>query len=89
MATLNLFVSILGAEAGNLALKLYALGGVYLAGGIPPRILTALDGGRFMEAFRLKGRLSNLLVNVPVHVILDPEAGLSGAAHYGLDLMAV
>jgi len=89
VATLNLFVSILGAEAGNLALKLYALGGVYLAGGIPPRILPALNGGRFMEAFRLKGRLSNLLVNVPVHVILDPEAGLSGAAHYGLKLMAV
>ena len=89
VATLNLFVSILGAEAGNLALKLYALGGVYLAGGIPPRILPALVGGRFMEAFRLKGRLSNLLVNVPVHVILDPEVGLSGAAHYGLNLMTV
>ena len=89
VATLDLFVSILGAEAGNLALKLYALGGVYLAGGIPPRILPALEDGRFMAAFRLKGRLSSLLSNVPVHVILDPEAGLSGAAHYGLNLMAV
>jgi glucokinase len=89
VATLNLFVSILGSEAGNLALKLGALGGVYLAGGIPHRILPALAGGRFMKAFRLKGRLSNILASVPVHVILDPEAGLSGAAHYGRDLMAV
>jgi glucokinase len=88
-ATLNLFVSILGAEAGNLALKLGALGGVYLGGGIPPRILPALASGRFMQAFREKGRLGSMLTHIPVYVILDPKAGLAGAAHYGLHLMDV
>jgi glucokinase len=89
VATLNLFISILGAEAGNLALKLGAMGGIYLAGGIPPRILPALASGRFMESFRRKGRLSTILSNLPIQVILDPKAGLAGAAHYGLRLMDV
>ncbi|MFQ5796624.1 MAG: glucokinase [Candidatus Bipolaricaulia bacterium] len=85
-ATLNLFVSILGAEAGNLALKVLATGGVYLGGGIPPRILSALKGERFMEAFRHKGRLSDLLDRMPVHVILNPKVALLGAACHGLEL---
>ena len=85
VATLNAFVSILGAEAGNLALKVLASGGVYLGGGIPPRILPALQQEWFMEAFRRKGRMSDLLARVPVHVILNPKVALLGAACYGLE----
>jgi len=86
LATLNTFVSILGAEAGNLALKVLATGGVYLGGGIPPRILPALEQERFMEPFRRKGRFSALLARVPVHVILNPKTALLGAACHGLEL---
>jgi glucokinase len=85
-AALELFVSILAAEAGNLALKVLATGGVYLGGGIPPRILPALDRGEFMAAFRDKGRLSSLLGAIPVHVITRPDVALTGAARVGLDL---
>ena len=84
--TLNTFVSILGAEAGNLALKVMATGGVYLGGGIPPRILPALEQERFLEAFRSKGRHTDLMDRVPIHVILKPEVALMGVARYGLDL---
>jgi glucokinase len=83
--TLETFVSILGAECGNMALKVLATGGVYLGGGIPPRILPALKGGRFLNAFMDKGRLSDLLEGIPVYVILNPKAALLGAACYGLD----
>ncbi len=79
-ATLEVFVEVLGAEAGNLALKVLATGGVYLGGGIPPRILPALTQGAFLEAFRQKGRFSDLLTQVPVRVILNPKAALLGAA---------
>jgi len=85
VATLEMFVSILGAEAGNLALKVLATGGVYLGGGIPPRILPALEHERFMNAFRGKGRLSELLAAIPVDVILNPKAALFGAARRGLE----
>ena len=83
--TLDIFVSILGAEAGNMALKVLASGGVYLGGGIPPRILPALDQD-FMEAFWNKGRFSHLLSQIPVHVILNSKAALLGAACFGFDL---
>jgi glucokinase len=86
VATLNAFVSILGAEAGNLALKVLASGGVYLGGGIPPRILPVLEQERFMAAFRRKGRMSDLLTRVPVHIILNPKVALLGAACHGLEL---
>jgi glucokinase len=86
VSTLNIFVSILGAEAGNLALKVLATGGVYVGGGIPPRILSALENGRFMETFVRKGRMSGLLARVPVKIILNPKAALLGAAHRGLEL---
>lgn len=85
VTALNVFVSILGAEAGNLALKVLATGGVYLAGGIPPRILPALETGRFMDAFKRKGRMSDLLARIPVHVILNPKVALLGAACFGLE----
>jgi len=78
---LELFVSILGAEAGNLALKTLALGGVYVAGGIPPRILPKLDDGTFLRAFQAKGRLSDIMAGIPVHVVLQPQAPLIGAAY--------
>jgi glucokinase len=87
--TLKLFISILGAEASNLALKILATGGVYLGGGIPPRILSALDGGTFMQAFQRKGRFTTMLQRVPVHIILNSKAALLGAARRGLmDIMA-
>ena len=85
VATLNAFVSILGAEAGNLALRVVATGGVYLGGGIPRRILPALQHERFTESFRRKGRMSALLARVPVHVIINPKAALLGAARRGLE----
>jgi glucokinase len=80
-AALDLFVSVYGAEAGNLALKVLALGGVYLAGGIAPKIRSRLTDGTFMAAFRDKGRLTELLSQVPVHVVLEPRTALVGAAH--------
>jgi glucokinase len=80
-AALSLFVSILGAEAGNLALKVLATGGIYLGGGIPPRILDALiRDNAFMRAFTNKGRMSSLLTDMPVHVIRNPKTALVGAA---------
>jgi len=83
-ATLDIVVSILGTEAGNLALKVLATGGVYLAGGIPKRILPHLEDGRFMRAFASKGRFTDLLNNIPVHAVVSRVA-LVGAAQYGLD----
>lgn len=83
-ATLDLFVTLLGAEAGNMVLKVLATGGIYLGGGIPPRILSLLQKDEFMHAFQDKGRFSAMLQNVPVHVILNAKAGLLGTAYYGL-----
>ncbi len=82
--TLQLFVSILGTESGNMALKLLATGGVYIGGGIPPRILSVLESSEFMTAFRLKGRFADFMARTPLHVILNSQAALLGAAHYGL-----
>jgi glucokinase len=82
--TVRLFVSLLGAEAGNLALKTLSTGGVYLGGGIAPRIIPFLEEGAFLAAFRRKGRMADLLFRMPVHVILDPRAALIGAADHGL-----
>jgi len=85
LATLDLFISILGAEAGNLALKTLPSGGLYVGGGIPPRIAPLLDDGRFMKCFLHKGRLSKVLEPIPVSIILNPRAGLIGAAGAGFD----
>ena len=84
--TLNLFVSILGSEAGNLALKVMATGGIFLGGGIPPRILPHLKQDAFLRAFTSKGRFAEMLSKIPVHVILRPQAGLFGAACHALEL---
>jgi len=84
--TLDTFVSILGAEAGNLALKVMATGGVYLGGGIPPRILPVLKQPQFLEVFHSKGRHRDLMERMPVHVVLNPEIALLGVACYGFGL---
>jgi len=86
VTTLSVFVSALGAEAANLALKVLATGGVYLGGGIPPRIIPALETGEFIKSFTNKGRFSALVSRIPVHVILNPKTALIGAAFYGLEL---
>lgn len=83
-ATLNLFVEILGDEAGNLALKVMATGGIYLGGGIPPRILPHLQSPTFLLAFTNKGRFSELLSRIPVHVIRNSKVALLGAAYGGM-----
>ena len=83
-ATLSAFIRILGSEAGNLALKVMATGGIYLGGGIPPRILPRLKDGTFMAAFIKKGRFSDTLSHIPVYVIMHKKPALLGAAHYGL-----
>ncbi len=80
IATLEMFVDILGAAAGNLALQIVATGGIVLAGGIPPRILPALRRPRFLRAFRHKGRFTHLVERVPVAILLNENAGLAGAA---------
>ena len=80
--TLEMFVSAYGAEAGNLALKVLSVGGMYVGGGIAPRILEKLKDGTFIKAFTDKGRLSQLLINMPVRVILESRAALMGAAAY-------
>ncbi len=77
---LRMFVSAYGAEAGNLALRTMATAGVYIGGGIARKILPALTNGSFMDAFRAKEPLTDLVAQIPVRVILNDEAGLLGAA---------
>ena len=84
---LDIFVSVYGAEAGNLALKAMAVGGVYVGGGIAPRILPRLTTGVFTAAFRDKGRLASLMETIPVHVALNPRAPLLGAAQVAATLV--
>ena len=79
-ATLDLFVSIYGSEAGNLALQYRATGGVYVGGGIAPKILPALRRPEFLRAFRTKPPMEELLARIPVRVVLDPRLALHGAA---------
>jgi glucokinase len=83
---LDIFVSVYGAEAGNLALTAMAVGGVFVGGGIAPRILPRLTTGAFVAAFRDKGRLASLMETIPVRVVLDPRAPLLGAARVAAEL---
>ncbi|HEU0013431.1 MAG TPA: glucokinase [Longimicrobium sp.] len=87
--TLRLFAAILGAEAGNAALRGLATGGVYLGGGIPPRLLPVLRGRAFRDGFLDKGPMSRLMARIPVHVILEHRAALLGAARYGMELQGI
>lgn len=79
---LEIFVSVYGAEAGNLALRAKSVRGLYVGGGIAPKILPKLKDGTFMRTFRDKGRYTNLLAATPVQVILNDQAGLRGAAYF-------
>ncbi|MBT9331079.1 glucokinase [Paracidobacterium acidisoli] len=80
--TLDIFVSAYGAEAGNMALKVLASGGIYLGGGIAPKILKKMKDGAFLHSFTDKGRLSDLLIHTPVRIILESRAALMGAAAF-------
>jgi glucokinase len=79
---MELFCSLYGAEAGNLALKCLAVGGIFIGGGIAPKILPALQSGAFMRGFLDKGRFSEIMKNAEVRVALNPRAPLIGAANY-------
>jgi glucokinase len=85
METLNRFTSILGAAAGNVVLTAMATGGVYLGGGIPPKILPFLENGPFLKSFRNKGRFRGLLEGVGIRVLLDERTALLGAARFALE----
>ena len=80
--TMQMFASAYGAEAGNIALKVLSMGGIYLGGGIAPKVLKTLRNGQFSEAFLDKGRMKPILEAIPVRVILDDTCALLGAAAY-------
>ena len=85
--TLDIFVSIYGSEAGNMALKMLALGGVFLGGGIAPKILERIKQGDFISSFNKKGRFSELLNSIPVWVVLNDNTALLGAMYYAKHVM--
>jgi glucokinase len=85
MEALRLFAEIYGAEAGNLALKSMSIGGVYIGGGIAPKILPVLSNNHFMNGFLSKGRFNEMLQSMQVKVSLNPETALLGAAYYARD----
>lgn len=86
--TMKIFVEAYGAEAGNLALKLLPYGGLYIAGGIAAKNLPLMTEGSFMKAFRAKGRMTELLSNIPVHIVLNAQVGLMGAVYCASQLWA-
>jgi glucokinase len=85
MEALRLFAEIYGAEAGNLALKTMSLGGVYVGGGIAPKILPVLSNNHFMNGFLSKGRFNEMLQAMQVKISLNTETALLGAAHFAYD----
>ena len=86
---MDLFVEVYGAYAGDLALAGLCRGGVYVAGGIAPKIIDKLREGGFMKAFRDKGRFSGLMEEIPVHVVMNPKVGLLGAAEEARRMLEV
>jgi len=82
---LNWFLALLGAEAGNHALKVMATGGVFIAGGIPPRLLDFIRQGSLLDRFFAKGRMSDLMRRIPVHLVMDDHVALLGAAGCALE----
>jgi glucokinase len=87
VAAVDLFVRIYGAQAGNLALAAGATGGVFLAGGMAPKMVDSLRDGRFIDAFRNKGSMTELAASIPVRVVVDPDVGLLGAELVAQDMM--
>jgi glucokinase len=85
LKTLEIFAEIYGAEASNLALKTLSLGGIYIGGGIAPKILPILTNNHFMRGFLAKGRFEELLSRMPVKISLNAETALLGAAHFAFD----
>lgn len=83
---LNLFADLYGCEAGNLALKLMSTGGLFLGGGIAPKLLSILQNGTFLQSFLDKGRMKQALESIPIHVVLNDAAALRGAAWWGNQL---
>ena len=86
--TFAIFVDIYGAEAGNMALRLLARGGVYLAGGVAAKNVEQFTDGRFMQAFLRKGRFQHILADIPVNLITNPKVGLLGAAEMAARMVA-
>lgn len=84
MQSLACFIDIYAAQAGNVALNFLATGGVYLAGGIAPKIINQLSRGSFLEIFRNKGKMTELMASIPVKVIMNEQVGLLGAIQYAL-----
>ena len=85
---LDLFVHLYGVEAGNQALKLMATGGVFIGGGIAPKIMERLKGPAFIQGFRAKGRMEPLMREIPVKVILNDRTALYGPALYAADVLS-
>lgn len=85
--TIEIFIGCLGAEAGNMALKAMATGGVFLGGGIPAKMISELKSVNFLHSFNSKGRLQTLMEDIPVKVILNDQAALFGAARYAIDML--
>jgi glucokinase len=86
MQTMQIFVEAYAAEVGNLALKLIPNGGLYIAGGIAPKILPLLQDEKFLQIIKNKGRVSGVLEDIPIHIVLNPEVGLIGAMLHGASL---
>jgi glucokinase len=82
----DMFVAAYGSETGNLALRAFATAGVYVGGGIAPKILPSLQSGGFLEAFLAKEPMADILATIPLSVILNPDAGLTGAAVRAMEL---
>ena len=81
---MKIFIEAYGAETGNLAIKLLPYGGIYIAGGIAAKILPLMQNGLFLNALKDKGRVSTLLDEIPIHIVLNPQVGLLGSVLYGL-----
>ena len=82
--TMEIFIEAYGAETGNLALKLLSYGGIYIAGGIAAKVLPLMQDGKFLSTFKDKGRVSTLIREIPVHIVLNPQVGLVGSVLYAL-----
>ena len=85
LKTMNLFVEAYGAETGNLALAILPYGGIYIAGGIAAKNLCFMEQGSFLSAYSDKGRMSNLLQDIPIHIVLNSQLGLLGSISYAID----